>query len=110
MFKFLRNDHINDIRKSKNKPIVKDVIKCVLILLDKPISKIAIFSEVNKDEFFKKIEAYDVEKRKLLLTDEAREIKVSMLNYYTKNENFDVYKIADVSIGASYLSEWILKV
>ena len=72
MFRTLRNDHINDIRKNKNKPIVQDVVKCTLILLDKPITKIAIFSEVNKDEFFEKIEAYDVEKRKLLLSEKRQ--------------------------------------
>ena len=72
MFRTLRNDHINDIRKNKNKPLVQDVIKCALILLDKPITKIAIFSEVNKNEFFEKIEAYDVEKRKLLLSEKRQ--------------------------------------
>ncbi len=54
-------DDIFDIRKNKSKPIVQNVLKCVMILLDKKVTQIAIFSEVMKNDFIHKILSFDID-------------------------------------------------
>ena len=50
----------NEINKNKNERIIQNVLKCVMILLGKSITHIAIYTEVGKPDFLSHVRNYDI--------------------------------------------------
>ena len=80
--------------------IVLNVLKAVMVLINKPETWEEILKQLNNSEFVGQM----MEIRKQSVSD-ALLVKVMK---YRENPNFDYGKVSDFSMGARYMCKWVI--